>query len=175
MAYLNSDNISVFPCANRDAKYIASKLTTERNLTNIINSIVTTDGFVLSYSITSEGTKSIQFVLGGYYFEVQNLDVSSTEFASATTIYANIKLGGTAPYLEIQNLDPTKQQDSTLDTSGNFCGLSLTKDPAGAGYTSLRILSRATTSGAWQIPETSKIRLVSGAGNITVKIDDGEL
>ena len=172
MAYLNSDNISVFPCANRDAKYIASKLTTERNLTNIINSIVTTDGFVLSYSSTS---KSIQFVLGGYYFEVQNLDVSSTEFASATTIYANIKLAGTAPYLEIQNLDPTKQQDSTLDTSGNFCGLSLTKDPAGAGYTSLLILSRATTSGGWQVPETSKIRLVSETGNITVRIDDGEL
>lgn len=172
MAYLNSDNISVFPCANRDAKYIASKLTTERNLTNIINSIVTTNGFVLSYSSTSD---NIQFVLGGYYFEVKNLNVGLTEFTTATTIHANIKLDGTDPYLEIQNLDPTKQQDSTLDTSGNFYGLSLTKDPAGAGYTSLLILSRATTSGAWQVPETSKIRLVSGAGNITVKIDDGEL
>lgn len=172
MAYLNSDNISVFPCANRDAKYIASKLTTERNLTNIINSIVTTDGFVLSYSSTSA---KIQFVLGGYYFDLNTQDAAITG-STATNIYASIKLGGTDPYLELQNMDGAQAQDTTLDGTKGFLGLQLTDTkPTDSGYTSLLILTRATTGGAWQVPETSKIRLVSGTGNITVKIDDGEL
>lgn len=171
MAYLNSDNISVFPCANRDAKYIASKLTTERNLTNIINSIVTTDGFVLHY--VTDG--HIQFVLDGYYFDLNTQDAAITG-STATNIYASIKLGGTDPYLELQNIDGAQAQDTTLDGTKGFLGLQLTDTkPTDSGYTSLLILTRATTSGAWQVPETSKIRLVSGTGNITVKIDDGEL
>ena len=171
MAYLNSAKISVFPCANRGAEYIASKLTTERNLTNIINSIVTTEGFVLHY--VKDG--HIQFVLSGYYFDIDTSDAAITG-STATNIYASIKLGGTDPYLELQNMDGAQAQDTTLDGTKGFLGLELTDTkPTGSGYKSLLILSRATTDDAWQVPETSKIRMISETGNITVKIDDGEL
>lgn len=171
MSYLKSDNISVFPCANRDAKYIASKLTTERNLTNIINSIVTTEGFVLHY--VKDGR--IQFILGGYYFDL-NTDDAAIKDSTATNIYASIQLGGTDPYLELQNIDDAQEQDTTLDGTKGFLGLQLSDtEPTNSTYKSLLILSRAAANSDWQVPETSKLRLTSGTGNVTVKIDDGKL
>ena len=70
-----SDNVRVFPSAYRITK-AEGKYNSEENFTNIINSIVDVDSYVISLS----SNNTLKIVIHGYYFEILNFTISSNEY-----------------------------------------------------------------------------------------------
>ena len=116
MAYLNSKNISVFPTTDRPEHDPLGRLTTEYNLTSLLNTLLGVDGFVITdpgnaentsngnerlenaiYSpTTTTGTVKFQFNIKGYIFTIHNLgnligQLTSTA-STSTAIYASIDI-----------------------------------------------------------------------------------
>ena len=114
MAYLNSKNISVFPTTDRPEYDPLGRLTTEYNLTSLLNTLLGVDGFVITdpgnaenasngnerlenaiYSpTTTTGTVKFQFNIKGYIFTIHNLGNLIGQFTStaSTAIYAYIDI-----------------------------------------------------------------------------------
>ena len=63
MAYIASENIYMFPVANRGAAYPLSRLTTEQNMVNIVRSVSDKDGFVISKGEISSNDNSFEFII----------------------------------------------------------------------------------------------------------------
>lgn len=74
MSILSKD-IIIFPCVSRlytaDETNIKAKLMSEENLTNILKSVTDKKSYIISYE-----SKSIKFVLNGYYVELGNISLS---------------------------------------------------------------------------------------------------
>lgn len=115
MAYINSNNISVFPTSGRPTHDPWGRLTTEYNLTSLINTLLNVDGFVITdpggyTSIKDEnnnennyiksndaGSNSItqgrfQFNIKGYIFTIFDINTLITQFSTENAIYANLKI-----------------------------------------------------------------------------------
>lgn len=68
MAYINGDQLNIFPVSNRTAKPYDNWLT-EFNLSSIINQLVgNQNGFVITENVSADAP--IEFNIGGYYFRV---------------------------------------------------------------------------------------------------------
>lgn len=68
MAYINGDQLNIFPVSNRSSKSFDNWLT-EFNLSSIINQLVGNQtGFVITEKVTAN--TPIEFNIGGYYFKV---------------------------------------------------------------------------------------------------------
>ena len=50
--YLNSEAVGVFPTTGRPQKDPLGRLTTEYNLTSLINTLLDVDGFVITHNIS---------------------------------------------------------------------------------------------------------------------------
>lgn len=67
MAYINGNQLNIFPISNRTSKPYDNWLT-EFNLSSIINQLIGNDGFVITEKVTADNP--IEFNIGGYYFKV---------------------------------------------------------------------------------------------------------
>lgn len=68
MAYINGNQLNIFPISNRTSKPYDNWLT-EFNLSSIINQLVgNQNGFVITEKVTANAP--IEFNIGGYYFKV---------------------------------------------------------------------------------------------------------
>ena len=97
--YIHSDNIRIFPCANRSAAYAnTSRRTTEYNLVSIINRLVDRDYFVLQgvtdESVTADTAVAYVFNIHGYIVETTLGAIFSTvtfsDGSESYKIYARI-------------------------------------------------------------------------------------
>lgn len=198
MAYLSSNNITVFPCSNRGKGYnLGARLTSEYNLTNIVNQLLNVEAFVISpsYGTPVSTETSISFNILGYYFNVASindiLDLFSGE--SPEDIYACIRVntftttknGETLDLQELTTLDSTTASDAnmnvdldTVDESGSsvFMGVQFTKTDPGISDDVTSYLHILHYDGStWNIPEDSYIKFTSNNSTRAVTIDDGEL
>lgn len=71
--YLESNHIQVFPVTNKPSEP-QSRLTTEYNITNLINRLIDTKSFVITSNEDYKGTdnKALEFTLDGYYIKVED-------------------------------------------------------------------------------------------------------
>ena len=98
--YIKSGDIKVFPCANRGGIYSRSaRLTTEYNLTSIINKLVDSNFFVVTglkdTEVKADESLSYIFNIRGYLFDTTAQAiysaVNTSEFTSGVlTVYAGI-------------------------------------------------------------------------------------
>ena len=181
MPYINSNAINVFPCANRGTAYnLQSRLTSEYNLTNIINQLIDVDSFVITTQINSD-QKALSFNIHGYYFNVTdytsitNLDTSWTDVYAQITIAHNELEGGLV--FDELTVNGTEDVATDLDVDTNFTGVAFTgtKPSEEQDHYSLHILHRDSTSSDWYIPPESTVKFVTNSTRRSIKIDDGEL
>ena len=70
MGYINSDNIVIFPSSNRtNSKNYGTNWLTEYNISNIVNQLLGSFGFVISDKTTE---KPFKFNIKGYYIELSD-------------------------------------------------------------------------------------------------------
>ena len=76
MSHINtsSDNIKIFPVANRPKKDPAGRLTTEYNLTSLINKLLDVEGFVVTDTDNSVETGAFDFNLHGYFIHIEHIE-----------------------------------------------------------------------------------------------------
>lgn len=190
MSQIKSSSISVFPCANRgkfgDTNFnLQSRLTSEYNLTNIINQLVDENSFVISPSDTSEPVNTsepISFNINGYYFKIDSIENAIGEFSNSDNLYASIQLMTTnvPGFGDMIELSATGDSDEVAGDSGQtlddavFTGLDISDElPSGLNVYSLHILKK--DGGSWYVPPESTIRFITDNKRRSVKIDDGEL
>ena len=91
ISYLPSGAVKLFPYNTERTEDINSNVFNETNITNIIKSITDKSSYIIEYDETS---KSMSFVIDGYYFEVNltDLDLSKNLYAGITV--ANSMLSG---------------------------------------------------------------------------------
>ena len=92
MAYAPSNKVSVFPSARRAQQgneYKNSRLLGEKSIVDIYGNIASTDSYIISTSFS----ETIEFILGGYDFTIEDLsNFLGNEFSDATEIWASIAL-----------------------------------------------------------------------------------
>lgn len=172
---LPSNQIRVFPCANRGASYnLDSRLTTEYNLTNIINQLTDTKKFVITNAISVANTQ-LEFNINGYYFSVSDYNnivsgIYPEESALQTgdSIYAEIAINEHATDIIFNELSVTTADDEGAEPI--FDGVTFNSNYR-EEKNSLKILVYNSSAGAWEIPLESKIRYNKNS----VSIDNGEL
>ena len=197
MAYIASNDIKMFPSSNRNPENDAtSRLTTEYNLVNIVNRLITDNidgtkpaGFVITE--TADSNSPFEFSIHGYYFYIPQLSSLTDSFTSETNIWGSIKMSSDTSnaglFEYITKFDPNEASGaytldgtnrvSELDGTNEFLGVKFTDDKqTDPGVYSVHLLTKSGNN--WVIPEDSKIRfrLKSPMNNIvTLKIDDGQL
>ena len=131
MAYLNSENIKVFPSIGREASIdLNAELTNEKNLTQILRSIYKRDSFVISDEYSND---SLEFVIHGYYFNATFDETTLSGFADKANIYANIfvanKTENETSFQQLVNTNTPSEETFNLDTDdldtidGKFTGV----------------------------------------------------
>lgn len=167
---IKSSSITVFPTTKRQKGNRSSKLLTESNLVNIINSLLDVESFVITDNITSNDS-SIEFNILGYYFKISKIsdilaEVNPTNLTHS--IYANIYFMRSGDYKELYGTDV---QDPVDSTQYYYDGIYFTEnEPDMSASGSLKILSRqlqGSLNNSWYIPYESKIRYMQRSfGNI---------
>ena len=199
MVYLNSKNISVFPTTDRPEYDPLGRLTTEYNLTSLLNTLLGVDGFVITdpgnaentsngnerlENAISTGTVKFQFNIKGYIFTIHDLSSligQNGQFKDKNAIYAYIDIKS-----DYNNTNTSDNPNKTLfqrlsggnDTSEGYKNVTFSdSDPSLSNYYSLKILEKHSDDGNWYIPKDSKIKfLTTTTGNRRdISIDDGEL
>lgn len=119
--FYSSGNVRVFPSAYRGINASAAgKFTSEWNITNILKAISTDDSFVVDFSGTASTAGTLKVVIGGYYFEVDNL-----KMPSSGDLWLGIHVPNTN-YLSNYDDNSTK-----LDDNNYFTGLAyFSSEPA---------------------------------------------
>ena len=82
MAFFTTKDSSVFPSTYRIVDN-GGKYTSERNLTNILKAISSSDSFVVGYE-NVDGVNILKFVINGYYFEIKNITLQSNLYVGIT-------------------------------------------------------------------------------------------
>ena len=143
MSVLGSSQVTVFPCASRTGVYqVEARLLSEKNMTDLVKHITNSNG---SFVISSDGK---EFMLGGYYFKLDNsYSFSGSTYASLKFTQNNILAG-----------------DSVVSEVYYFGGLDID--------------SSKPSSGVWlqlwdgnKVPETSKISFIKR--DETLQLDCG--
>lgn len=184
MAFLNKNNIHVFPVTNKPSEK-QSRLTTEYNITNIVNRLLDTKSFVItSGAVTAES--ALEFNIQGYYVKVDMISDLGTP-TTASDCYATITIisktieedtADEQTFIELDGGEETKKnEDGTTEKNEDgtdvviYTGVEFSweKTAPNTEYT-LHILHYDGTN--YTIPRASKIRFNQYAIN---KIDDGDL
>ena len=185
--YLNNKAVGIFPTTGRPQKDPLGRLTTEYNLTSLINTLLDVDGFVITNNIDGfDSTSQIdfQFNIKGYIFTIHKIGdlLGSSDLSDFNTLYASIKLkldaGGSATSTGDENLNRIQSIDGEDilkvgdENFGKYTGLKFSNSKID-GFYSLPILEKRDEK--WYIPEESKIKLkTSKSGdNRSISIDDG--
>lgn len=188
--HLNSEAVGVFPTTGRPQKDPLGRLTTEYNLTSLINTLLDVDGFVITNNIdgfdnNSEG--AFQFNIKGYIFTIHNIggflkslnNSIDTSISNATNLFASIKLkidaGSSATSTGDENLQRIQSIVGIDDAvEGKYTGLTISDAKIDGSY-SLHILEKRQDGDTykWHVPEESKIKLKTSGDNRSISIDDG--
>lgn len=166
--YLNKNNIHVFPVTNKPSEK-QSRLTTEYNITNIVNRLLDNKSFVITSEVTS-GESALEFNIQGYYVKVDKISDLGTP-TTASDCYAFIKIkeaSDTAKEQTFIELDGG-ENDSNKYTGVSFSWVDKKPTPKTGEY-ALHILHYDGKN--YTIPRASKIRFNQYAID---KIDDGDL
>ena len=137
MATLASNQISTFPSSMR-TQDVYSRFTTERNLVNMVNDLIDYDGYV--YKLQVGNTRTLEIVLGGYFFSMELEDILEDIvplFSSPTAIYAYIIVGFTKSSSGTEAVGSEIGDsrlvgwdgtgiNATVDYNSNFIGLNFT-------------------------------------------------
>ena len=113
--FFTTENVKMFPSAYRrtDTK---GKYNSEENFTNIVNSVVDNDKYVLSYD---NSTHLLRGVLHGYYFEISDFDLSGANRNCWVAI--RVEQGANA----LVDFDTSSVTPEQIDKNGNFTGLAV--------------------------------------------------
>lgn len=124
--YLNSTNIGVFPTSGRPQYDPLGRLTTEYNLTSMLNNLLSVDGFVITdpgaytetgYDLGSNSITTIkqpfQFNIKGYIFTIHDVNslIEGANENSYTEIYAHLIID--------ENIGTTLTKTATEDGNKN--------------------------------------------------------
>lgn len=190
--FVPSENIVAYPISNRNGIYsISSRISTEYNITNLINQLKDIDSFVIKYiknsATGSEDNSYIEFCILGYYFKINHIDKYKINkeplYASIKLDEQNITIGdiatGEFKYIQrdiasIEGNTPIEGSDGNnkvdLDNDdGNFYGLKLTNSKKDGLY-SLQLFD---SNG--NVPFESQIKLITDKTHRSISIDDGDL
>lgn len=191
--YLNSEAVGVFPTTGRPQKDPLGRLTTEYNLTSLINTLLDVDGFVITHNIDgfdNDSEEAFQFNIKGYIFTIHKIGnfLSTSDFSNASNLFASIKIkidaGSSTTSTGNENLNRIQSIVGIDAVEGNYngkyTGLNISPedptDPSNTSLYSLHILEKRGDN-KWYIPEESKIKLKTSTSgdNRSVSIDDGEI
>ena len=184
MANLSSDSIKVFPCANRGTNYnLQARLTSEYNLTSIINQLIDTDSFVITPQVSSTQT-SLSFNIHGYYFNVDDYTKITSLGISGNDIYAWIRVRSSTVdgviFYELATGGTEEETSEVLDDSNNnFLGVNFTSQSnipqSGDNNDIYSLYLLHNSSGTWQVPSESTVKFITSNTKRSVRIDDGTL
>ena len=152
MAFLNSDNIRVFPSTRRTFQSSHSRQVTEANLVSLVNKLIDVDSFVITDSI-SNVEDEFNFNIHGYYFSINDIGDLTDLFNSSTDIYAVITIDkGTS------DTPPEFYELDGLDENNNYEGVNFVDSlpSLNSNQYALHILTKS--GGDWSIPENSKFK-----------------
>ena len=169
MAYLQSDDISVFPATRRTYESSYARQVTEASLVGIVNKLIDRDGFVVNKTLpTTQGAK-LYFNIHGYYFEAEPGDIIDLFNSNVENIYAVIELStgvDASPFIELVGQDE-EESDISIYKGIEF----VNSQPAAASNRySLHLLQK--TGEGWIIPEDSIVKFSPESLDITL-IDGG--
>ena len=189
--FVPSENIVAYPISNRSGIYsISSRISTEYNITNLINQLKDIDSFVIKYiknsATGSEDNSYIEFCILGYYFKINHIDKYKINgeplYAAIKLDEKNITIGDIATggfeYIQrdiasIEGNTPIEGSDGNnkvdLDNNGDFYGLKLTNSKIDGLY-SLQLFD---SNG--NVPFESQIKLITDKTHRSISIDDGDL
>ena len=152
--YLPSDKINVFPSTKRGGYQRSARLISESNLINIINKLVDKDAFVITpFNNSLTPSTRLEFIIYGYYFNIETASLTqSSDFSSATNIYANIELATSDGYTTLNGQD-------TFDTNSTYNGVTFSDSAnTGSSWHSLNLLTRNSSADQWTIPLDSTVK-----------------
>lgn len=155
MAYVYSNKVSVFPSARRAQQeqgdeYRNSRLLGEKSIVDIYGNIASTDSYIISTSFS----ETIEFILGGYDFTIEDLSTFlGNEFSDATEIWASIALDTeVSDFPELISVDVKGADDIK-----RYEGLNLTSSEP-ENTIKLKLLTRESSADNWNIFEGSTKR-----------------
>ena len=100
MSVLGSSQVTVFPCASRTGVYqVEARLLSEKNMTDLVKHITNSNG---SFVISSDGK---EFMLGGYYFKLNNDSKYSNSVYASLKFTQNNILAGDLEVLKVYYFD----------------------------------------------------------------------
>lgn len=136
--FINSNAIKIFPSSRRDDSIDRqARMTTEYNISNIVNRLTSRDSFVISGLEISEGKiTSGSCNIHGYFIEIKegvSLDESIVSPKSENDkLCLAIKLesvisDATEKFYELVEINSQSSSQGTLDLNDEFLGLQVTK------------------------------------------------
>ena len=163
MSNVNIDNIYAFPAVNKNTQPTA-RLTTEYNLTSIVNRLVNKESFIFAPDLGTDLTNNptIKFNIKGYLFEEICSNILNLFGDTTTNIYAKIKFKSTNSSDSERNLQLDGESES------KFIGLDFVESKPNEGYY-IHLLTKVEDS--WEIPRNSYIKFTSDS----IILDDGDL
>lgn len=166
MAYIASEQITVFPTTRRD-DHKSNRLFSEASAVNLVNQLLDIKQFVISDEFNGSSSESFEFNIQGYYFRIDtcaHLQAIVTSLGSPNEVWANITL--TSGQEQDNNgsgdsgnpIEDFRELDGQ-DDSGEYQGVvfsNLDESGTGSNKYSLKILAKENN--AYVIPETSKVK-----------------
>lgn len=167
MSYLSTNAITVFPSTRRFDKQVSARLLSEKSLTDLINKLVDTDGFVITPDDETTGniifSNPFEFNIHGYYFQTTTANSIIELFSSSTEIYGNIYIDEIGDYKELKGQDVDDYYQGITFYNGDLTDASVASSSGLdiANY-SLLLFSREDTNSNWSVPTESRIKFNSG-------------
>lgn len=173
MANIQSDKIKIFPGTHRsDAIDRAARLTTEKNLTNIINRLTDIKSFIISagaLDVSIDGTEltiSGSYNVGGYYIELKECLIN---VGANTHVWLKLTLDDTA-----SDYSYAKVADTVNNSTSYIEGIELVADTSAAHTTTsdtLYLCIAQKVDDTWEVPKNEDLKFdinhIKISGDIT--------
>ena len=160
MAYINGDQLNIFPVSNRTAKPYDNWLT-EFNLSSIINQLVgNQNGFVITENVSAGAP--IEFNIGGYYFRV----AQASYIRSAVDGNSNGNFNSPSSFVEFRKEGGYYKAVIRVSTNANnptLMGSDESNIQAGGRELDLNLFDTS-----YKVPDSSRLSLIV-LQNLTVK------
>lgn len=179
MAYILSEDISVFPSTRRMNVQASARLVSEQSFANQINKLIETNGFVITPETDTDPgynpNDPFEFNIHGYFFWVKTAQEITSQFSDEDSIYGNIYLDKQDNYIELKSID------ASLTAGGDryYQGLvlsseDLTTASEDAADYSLKLFEKVNTgtSTFWAVPVESRLKFVY---TFALGVDGGEI
>lgn len=160
MAYINGNQLNIFPVSNRTAKPYDNWLT-EFNLSSIINQLVgNQNGFVITEEVSADAP--IEFNIGGYYFRV----AQASYIQSAADENSNDTLSNPSSFVDFKKEGGYYKATIKVSTDANNPTL------MGSDESNIQVGGRELDlnlfDASYKVPDSSRLSLIV-LQNLTVK------